>query len=76
MISADTRTEGAARKGSSPHVACCTATASSRTFRGWPGLPRLDCLTTEPSSLGTPPKLCVAVCIMHRESTYYVEENM
>ena len=35
-----------------PHVARCTTTVSSCTCRGW-GSPRLDCLTAEPSSLGT-----------------------
>ena len=39
-------------KGPPSQVAFCTTT-SSRICRGW-GFPRLDCLTAEPCSLGTP----------------------
>ena len=40
-------------KGPPTLVACYSTTTSFRTCRGW-GFPRLDCLTAEPSSLGTP----------------------
>ena len=63
VVSAEAGKEALERpKVPPPHVVCRTTTVISCTSDGW-GFPRLDCLTAEPSSLGTPPALHVGVIV-------------